>query len=86
MLTKTPARVHDPSSAMRVSPAVLGVTEARSALLVPLVYRDEALGMMAALDRDAELPEFDESDEKVLLAFAANAATAVGQHRRAEQT
>jgi len=55
-------------------------------LLVPLVYRDEALGMMAALDRDAELPEFDESDEKVLLAFAANAATAVGQHRRAEQT
>jgi GAF domain-containing protein len=85
MLTKIPARVHDPSSAMRTSPAVLGVSEVRSALLVPLVYRDEALGMMAAFDRDAELPEFDESDEKVLLAFAANAATAVGQHRRAEQ-
>ena len=85
MLTKSPARVHDPSSEMRISPAVLGVSEVRTALLVPLVYRDEALGMMAALDRDADSSEFDESDEKVLLAFAANAATAVGQHRRAEQ-
>lgn len=85
MLTKSPARVHDPSSEMRISPAVLGVSEVQSALLVPLVYRDEALGMMAALDREAESSEFDESDEKVLLAFAANAATAVGQRRRAEQ-
>ena len=85
MLTKSPARVHDPSSEMRISPAVLGVSEVRTALLVPLVYRDEALGMMAALDRDADSSEFDESDEKVLLAVAANAATAVGQHRRAEQ-
>jgi len=41
--------------------------------------------MMAAFDREAESQEFDESDEKVLLAFAANAATAVGQHKRAEQ-
>ena len=40
MLTKIPARVDDPSSAMRISPTVLGASEVRSALLVPLVYRD----------------------------------------------
>ncbi|HUA02518.1 MAG TPA: GAF domain-containing protein [Solirubrobacteraceae bacterium] len=85
MLTKLPVRVDDPSSEMRVSPSVLGVPDLRTALLVPMVFRDEALGMMAAFDRDTGSPEFDESDEQVLVAFAATAATAVGQHRRAEQ-
>jgi GAF domain-containing protein len=85
MLTKLPARVDEPSSEMRVSPAVLGVPEVRSALLVPLVFRDEALGMMAAFDRDAGSPQFDDGDEQALVAFAASAATAVGQHRRAAQ-
>jgi GAF domain-containing protein len=100
MLTKLPARIEHPASHMRVSPAVLGMTDVRSALLAPLVYRDEALGMMAAFDRtvgstesdegDEQLPdsgssEFDESDEQVLVAFAASAATAVGQQRRYEQ-
>jgi GAF domain-containing protein len=85
MLTKLPVRVDDPSSQLQVSPAVLGVPEVRYALLVPMVFRDEALGVMAAFDRDAESPAFDENDERVLLAFAANAATAVGQHKRAEQ-
>ena len=85
MLTKLPVRVDDPASEMRTSPAVLGIPEVRSALLVPMVFRDEALGMMAAFDRDGESPEFSEDDEQVLVAFAANAGTAVGQHRRAEQ-
>lgn len=85
MLTKLPARVEDPSSQMRVSPTLLGMPEVRSGLLVPLVFRDEAVGMMAAFDRDGQSAEFDEADEQVLVAFAASAATAVGQHRRAEQ-
>ncbi|HYB30838.1 MAG TPA: GAF domain-containing protein [Solirubrobacteraceae bacterium] len=38
---------------------------------------------MAAFDRDEGSPGFDESDEHVLVAFATNAATAVGQRRRA---
>ena len=84
MLTKLPARVDDPAAQLRASPAALGVPEPRSALLVPMVFRDEALGVMLALDGDGEPREFDESDEKVLLAFAANAATAVGQHKRGE--
>ena len=100
MLTKLPARTGHPASHMRVSPAVLGMTDVRSALLAPLVYRDEALGMMAAFDRTAGSPEsnvgdqqlsdsgsseFDENDEQVLVAFAASAATAVGQQKRYEQ-
>jgi GAF domain-containing protein len=85
MLTKLPARVDDPSTEMRASPTVFGTPEVKSGLLVPLVFRDEALGIMAAFDRDGDSPRFDEGDEEVLVAFAASAATAVGQHRRAEQ-
>lgn len=100
MLTKLPARVDHPSSQMRASPGVLGTPEVRSALLVPLIYRDEALGMMAAFDRDTGSPEpdegdkqepgagsseFDDNDERVLVAFAASAATAVGHRRWYEQ-
>jgi signal transduction histidine kinase len=76
MVAKRPARVDD-SSSLRVSPARLGVPDARSALLVPLVYRGRALGVMAAFDHGVEAPEFDEGDEQVLVAFAASAATAV---------
>jgi GAF domain-containing protein len=82
MLTKLPARVEDPSSQMRVSPTVLGMADVRSALLAPMVFRDEALGIMAAFDRIGESPEFSESDEHTLAAFAASAATAVAQQRR----
>ena len=85
MLTKLPARVDDPSPQMRTTPAVLGMPETRSALLVPMVFRDEALGIMAAFDRDGESPEFQEGDEHALVSFAASAAAAVGQHRRAER-
>lgn len=85
MLTRRPARVDDPSSQLGVLPTRLGVPEVHSALLVPMVYRDEALGVMAAFDRDAGSPEFDEGDEQVLDAFAASAAMAIGQHRQGER-
>ena len=77
MLARRPARIHDPSSQLLVSPSELGVPDARSGLLVPLVYRGEPLGVMAAFDRGAGAREFDEDDEQVLVGFAASAATAV---------
>jgi signal transduction histidine kinase len=77
MLAKRPFRVDNPSSQLLVSPNRLGVPDARSALLVPLVYRGEALGVMAAFDRGSESLQFDEHDEQLLVAFAASAATAV---------
>jgi GAF domain-containing protein len=80
MLTKRPARLEDPASELGVSPTRLGVPEPRSALVVPLVYRGEALGVLAAFDRDTESSEFDEADEQTLVGLAASAATAVAQH------
>jgi signal transduction histidine kinase len=49
---------------------------ARSALLVPLIVRDRAIGVLTALDR-REGPEFTRDDEDMLSAFAASAAMAV---------
>jgi signal transduction histidine kinase len=77
MLLKRATRVADPASRLRISPERLGVTDAQFALLVPLFYRGEALGVMAAFDRGKEGPEFGAEDEQLLVAFAASAATAV---------
>jgi signal transduction histidine kinase len=46
-------------------------------VLVPLLYRDRTLGVLAAFDRLAADPDFGTEDEQVLRAFAASAATAV---------
>jgi signal transduction histidine kinase len=76
MLDQKPARITDAESQLRVSAAALGVPEAHSALLVPLIYRGRALGVLAAFDRDVSMT-FSEEDEQLLVAFAASAATAV---------
>ena len=59
----------------------LGVAGAATALLVPLVYRSTPLGMLAAFDRIAGDPAFGAEEERLLLAFAASAATAVATAR-----
>jgi signal transduction histidine kinase len=58
----------------------LGV-DASTALLVPLVYRNAPLGLLAALDRFSGDPAFGDEDERLFLAFAASAATAVATAR-----
>jgi GAF domain-containing protein len=85
MLTKRAARVDDPSSQLRATPTDLGVPEMRSALLVPLVYRDDVLGVMAAFDRDGGSTDFAEDDDHLLGVFAAGASAAIGQWRQPEQ-
>jgi GAF domain-containing protein len=85
MVSQRAARVDDPASQPGLSPAQLGAPDMRSALLVPLVYRDDAIGLMTAFDRDTGSPGFDDADEQALVAFAASAAPAVGQYRRREQ-
>jgi signal transduction histidine kinase len=75
MLSQRSARLTD-AAKLRVPAARLGVPEARSALIVPLVYRGRSLGVLAAFDRDGRI-EFDEEEEQVLVSFAASAATAV---------
>jgi signal transduction histidine kinase len=84
MVTQRPSRITNVDSQLRVSPQALGVPDAHSALLVPLVYRGRAFGVLAAFDRGPETLAFTESDEQVLVAFAASAATAVATAQTVE--
>ncbi len=51
--------------------------EADGGLIVPLLYRGRAVGVLYAFDRQSAGPEFTRDDEQLLEAFAASAATAV---------
>jgi signal transduction histidine kinase len=50
---------------------------ATTGLIVPLVFRGEAVGVLAAFDRISGGPEFSAEDLRLVQAFAASAATAV---------
>jgi signal transduction histidine kinase len=80
-------RIGDVGTHLRLSAAQLGVADASTALLAPLVYRGRGLGVLAAFDRGSQADGFSEDDETTLRAFAASAATAVAlaqtvQHER----
>jgi signal transduction histidine kinase len=82
--TRTAQRVQPGSRGLRAPWAkALG---AQSELVVPLLFRDRALGVIAAFEGLGENPRFSAEDERLMLAFAASAATAVatGQHVVAE--
>jgi signal transduction histidine kinase len=78
-------RVRDAEGAgLRGSLDALGLA-AGSALLVPLVFRGQTLGLLAALERQGEPRRFGAEDERLLTAFAASAATAVATARTVEE-
>jgi signal transduction histidine kinase len=79
-----PVRVDDVSNGLMIDPARFGVDGARSALLVPLVFRGRGLGVLAAFDHIGRAATFSDDDERALRAFAASAATAVATARGAE--
>jgi len=72
---RAPRRVHDldPSLMARPGRPEAGV----SALLVPLVFRGQALGVLVALDPLGRDTGFSNEDEQVLVSFAASAAIAL---------
>ena len=74
----------DVVSQLRVAPAVFGVSDARSALLVPMLHRGTGLGVLAAFDRGVETAPFTPEDEQLLRTFAASAAQAVALNRSVE--
>jgi len=57
---------------------------AHTGLLVPLVFRDQVVGVAAAFDRVTGGPEFTAEDERLMEAFAASAATAVATAQTVE--
>jgi signal transduction histidine kinase len=50
---------------------------AQAAVVVPLAFRGEPLGVLVALDRTVDGPEFSAEDEELIAAVAASAATAI---------
>jgi signal transduction histidine kinase len=76
-----PERIDDVASRLRISDHNLGVTGATTALLVPLVYRNTPLGLLAAFDRLDGPGGFGDEEERLFLGFAASAATAVATAR-----
>jgi signal transduction histidine kinase len=77
-------RVDDVEREPGLRPEQLGVPDARAALLVPLVFRGRALGLLVAFDRLSGDGTFTADDEHVLHAFAASAATAVANAQTVE--
>jgi signal transduction histidine kinase len=70
-------RLSDAPEELRVPASELGLENARAALIVPLMYRGEALGVLSAFDRIGTDARFTPDDQALLEAFAAQAATAV---------
>jgi signal transduction histidine kinase len=69
-----PERASDLSTRVRFQ---LGeMIDAQKGLFVPLVFRGRALGVLEAFDRD-DGRDFSDDDERLMLSFAASAATAV---------
>jgi PAS domain S-box-containing protein len=65
----------------RVTGAGLGARESGRALLAPLAFRGDPLGLVIALDRVGEPGRFDDEHQRLLEAFAASAATGVATAR-----
>ena len=77
LASRRPRRVEragDPERLARLDPG------ARAAIVVPLVFRGEPLGVLAGIDRTDGRP-FAEEDEQLLEAIAASAASAVSTAR-----
>ncbi len=75
--SRRPERISDVASRLRIAPREFGVEDPHTALLVPMLYRGDAVGVLAAFDRGKDSEAFTEDDEQMLRTFAASAATAV---------
>jgi signal transduction histidine kinase len=73
--TREPERLADAPSRLRF--ALAEHVGAATGLIVPLVFRGEAVGVLAAFDRMVAGPEFTAEDMRLMQAFAATAAMAV---------
>jgi signal transduction histidine kinase len=77
--TRRAQRLQEPLTRARFEEHGLGTlgVHASGGLMVPLVFQNHAYGVLVAIDRVHDGPEFTLDDERLLEAFAASAATAV---------
>ncbi len=77
--TRRAQRLQEPLTRARFDEYGLGTlgVNASGGLIVPLVFQNHAYGVLVAIDRVHDGPEFTSDDERLLDAFAASAATAV---------
>ncbi len=77
--TRRTQRLQEPLTRARFDEHGLGTlgVRASSGLIVPLVFQNHSYGVLVAVDRLHDGPEFTGDDERLLEAFAASAATAV---------
>jgi signal transduction histidine kinase len=76
-----PERIADVSLQLQIGPDQLGVPDARTALLVPMLHRGSPVGVLAAFDRGQDSSPFSAEHEQLLRTFATSAANAVAIHR-----
>src|SRR4051794_480268 len=77
-------RVENVESDLGLLPERVGVPDASAALVVPLVYRGRAFGLLMAFDRLSGNGSFTAEDQDLLQAVAASAATAVASAQTVE--
>jgi signal transduction histidine kinase len=77
LVSRRPRRVTSDDHSRQLAQLTPG---ARAAILVPLIFRGEALGVLAGIDRE-DGRAFGDEDEQLLLSVAASAATAVATAR-----
>jgi signal transduction histidine kinase len=72
-------RLEEPLTRIRFDEHGLGTlgVRANGGLLVPLIFQNHAHGVLVAIDRLNNGPQFSAEDQRLLEAFAASAATAV---------
>ena len=70
-------RITDVGARLRIAPSEFGVVDAQTALIVPMMYRGQGVGVLAAFDHGIEQGAFSADDEQLLRTFAASAVTAV---------
>jgi signal transduction histidine kinase len=82
--SRRPERIGDLPSRLRTVQHAIGV-EASVALVVPLVFKGRALGVLVAYDHEHGPGTFLMSEQQLLTSFAASAAIAVGTAKTVAQ-
>jgi signal transduction histidine kinase len=81
---RRPEVIADVRVGLRIAPGEIGVPDARTALLVPMLHRGQPVALLAAFDRGSERGSFEPEDVELMRAFAATAANAVAMARSVE--